>query len=253
MTGYTNNISDLLDKIRQYKGEATKSNIIEGDALKFEGVDLVTPNNVKLLTNINIEMTPGKNYLLTGPNAVGKSSLFRMVQGLWPIKNGTITKPGSSGSDPMQSVYYVTTKPYNCVGTLRDQITYPKQNVDPKDCSEELLTGLLKMVDIEKIIHRYGWNTIANWDDCLSLGEQQRLSMARLFYHRPKYAILDESTSAVSVDIERFLYEHAKEIGVTIITVSLRPALKAYHDYEIKLENGQYSVHSIKNSDEIDD
>lgn len=48
------------------------------------------------------------------------------------------------------------------------------------------------------------------------------MSLARVFYHRPKYAILDECTSAVSSDVEGRMYESLKAIGVTLITISLR-------------------------------
>jgi len=58
--------------------------------------------------------------------------------------------------------------------------------------------------------------------------------MARLFYHKPKYAILDECTSACSMESEAKLYSYAKELGITLITVSHRDSLWKYHDYLIK-------------------
>ena len=49
--------------------------------------------------------------------------------------------------------------------------------------------------------------------------------MARLFYHKPRFAVLDQCTDAVSVDVEEALYEQARKLGVTIITISQRPGL----------------------------
>ena len=66
--------------------------------------------------------------------------------------------------------------------------------------SEEELLELLRKVDLEALASRNGGLTaVVDWDEVLSLGEQQRLGMARLFYHRPKFAILDECTSGVTV------------------------------------------------------
>ena len=58
-----------------------------------------------------------------------------------------------------------------------------------------------------------------NWEETLSLGETQRLAMARLFFHSPSYAILDECTSAVSSSMEERLYEHCRERNITCITI----------------------------------
>ena len=75
----------------------------------------------------------------------------------------------------------------------------------------------------------------------MSLGEQQRLGMARLFYHKPKFAFLDECTNAVSVDVEEDLYRYAKTLGVTMLTITQRSGLIEYHEEELKLLDGEGS------------
>jgi ABC-type uncharacterized transport system fused permease/ATPase subunit len=56
-------------------------------------------------------------------------------------------------------------------------------------------------------------------------GEQQRLGMARLFYHGPRFGVLDECTNATSVDVEEHLYQHAEALGITLVTITQRTAL----------------------------
>lgn len=61
-----------------------------------------------------------------------------------------------------------------------------------------------------------------NWEEELSLGEKQRLAMARLYYHKPDYVVLDECTSACAGVMEHRLYNRCKEMGITVITISVR-------------------------------
>jgi len=70
--------------------------------------------------------------------------------------------------------------------------------------------------------------------------------MARLFYHKPEFAIMDECTSAVSFDIEAIMYNHSKELGITLITVTHRPSLWKYHEYLLKFDgSGNWSFEEM--------
>jgi ATP-binding cassette subfamily D (ALD) long-chain fatty acid import protein len=86
------------------------------------------------------------------------------------------------------------------------------------------------VVEIASVVDRPGgWDAEEEWRDVLSGGLQQRIAMARLFYHRPKFAILDECTSSVTLEIEKVMYETAKKLGTTLMTVSHRRSLWKYH------------------------
>jgi len=92
-----------------------------------------------------------------------------------------------------------------------------------KGITDDMLLGELENVRLKYLVAREkGWDTVNDWNDVLSGGEKQRMAMGRLIYHKPKYAILDECTSAVSIDVEGHLYTHMKAQGITLITVSHR-------------------------------
>jgi ATP-binding cassette subfamily D (ALD) long-chain fatty acid import protein len=96
--------------------------------------------------------------------------------------------------------------------------------------TDEDLLRILTVVQMESIVERVGgWNSVHEWRETLSGGDQQRIAWARLFYHNPKYAVLDEATSLVPTDIEGMMMEYAGKLGITLLTVSHRPSLWKYH------------------------
>jgi ATP-binding cassette, subfamily D (ALD), member 3 len=96
-----------------------------------------------------------------------------------------------------------------------------------------------------------GLDSIEDWIDVLSGGEKQRIAMARLFYHHPQFAILDECTSAVSVDVEGSMYEYCRKVGITLFTVSHRKSLWTHHEYVLRFDGrGSYEFGKIDGSND---
>ncbi|KAJ0976938.1 hypothetical protein J5N97_012412 [Dioscorea zingiberensis] len=252
LSGYAHRIHELMVVSRELsvihdrsliKRQASKNYISEANYIEFAGVKVVTPTGNVLVNDLSLRVESGSNLLITGPNGSGKSSLFRVLGGLWPLVEGYIVKPGV-GSDLNKEIFYVPQRPYTAVGTLRDQLIYPltaNQESDP--LTYDGMVDLLKNVDLEYLLERYPLEMEVNWGEELSLGEQQRLGMARLFYHKPKFAILDECTSAVTTDMEERFCAKVRAMGTSCITISHRPALVAFHDIVLSLDGeGRWSV-----------
>ncbi|XP_055911026.1 ATP-binding cassette sub-family D member 3 [Eupeodes corollae] len=216
--------------------------------IRFEKVPLVTPNGDVLLKELSFEVKSGMNVLVCGPNGCGKSSLFRILGELWPTWGGKVTKP------PRGKLFYIPQRPYMTLGTLRDQIIYPHtyEEMTRRGKSDSDLRKFLEIVQLTNLeLRENGLDAIEDWIDVLSGGEKQRVAMARLFYHSPQFAILDECTSAVSVDVEGSMYQYCREAGITLFTVSHRKSLWQHHDYYLQFDGrGTYEFAPIDNSKE---
>uniref|UniRef100_A0A8D2IPE5 ATP-binding cassette sub-family D member 3 n=1 Tax=Varanus komodoensis TaxID=61221 RepID=A0A8D2IPE5_VARKO len=190
--------------------------VIADNIIKFDHVPLATPNGDILLKDLNFEVRSGANVLVCGPNGCGKSSLFRVLGELWPLFGGCLTKPERG------KLFYVPQRPYMTLGTLRDQVIYPDTVEDQrrKGISDQVLKEYLDNVQLGPILEREGgWDSVQDWMDVLSGGEKQRMAMARLFYHKPQFAILDECTSAVSVDVEGYIYSHCRKVRIPVLVL----------------------------------
>eukprot|EP00835_Amoeboradix_gromovi_P005669 NODE_557_length_6694_cov_0.358302.p3 type:complete len:188 gc:universal NODE_557_length_6694_cov_0.358302:2940-2377(-) len=137
---------------------------------------------------------------------------------------------------------YVPQRAYLSIGSLRDQLIYPHTHDEmiKNGKNDDLLQEIMDLVHLGYLEAREGgFDTIKDWKDVFSGGEKQRVNLCRLFYHKPKYVILDECSSAVSSDVEGLIYKTLKEYGITLITVSHRPALFKYHGHLLRLEGNE--------------
>ena len=260
LTGYTSRVSEMIQVFREvhdgkYKKTVVNSNnaesiiyqrgtVTEDTFIEFKDVPIVSPNGDVLVKALSFAAKPGMHILISGPNGCGKSSLFRILGGLWPACGGSLVKPERG------KLFYIPQRPYLTIGTLREQIIYPDSLADfqAKGLTDVDLDQVMDWVHLKKIVKREGgWNATNDWQDVLSGGEKQRVGMARIFYHRPAYAILDECTSAVSIDVEGFMYNKAKELGITLMTVTHRPSLWKYHDHLLQFDGqGGWKFEQLK-------
>ncbi|PBP19346.1 peroxisomal ABC transporter [Diplocarpon rosae] len=214
------------------------------DGVRLENVPVVAPSvyphgGEELADSLSIIVHSGEHLLISGPNGVGKSAVARVVAGLWPVYRGLVSRPRSVGTD---GIMFLPQRPYLSVGTLRDQVIYPDGEVEMRERGRRdvELKHILEGARLGYLPDREGgWDTRKDWKDVLSGGEKQRMAIARLLYHEPRYAFIDEGTSAVSSDVEGLLYERCKEKGITLITISTRASLKRYHTFNLTLGVGE--------------
>lgn len=209
------------------KTDEIERNIIDKSKLLIQDLTLYTPKMKKVLDNINFEINQGDKVLIKGPSGIGKSTLLRVLSGIWPFGEGTVSLP-----DP-EKVMFVPQKPYMPIGTLREVVCYSTGSTAYPD---EEIAHVFDAVGLGHLKDQL--NVEQEWIAALSLGEQQRVIFARIILAKPDWVIMDEPTASMDKENEKNVYQIlAKELpDATIITVGHSETLQDYHDRTMEVK-----------------
>ena len=220
-------------------GDTPSINVVRSDeskAIELRQFLVKLPNGAPLVAADGLRITNNEHVLVTGPSGAGKSTLFRAIAGIWPFGDGVITIPANA------TLMMLPQRPYFPVGALKAAIVYPsKADAFSSAVVEQALTA----VGLPQLASRLAEE--AHWNRMLSLGEQQRLGIARALLHEPQYLFLDEATASLDEASEAALYRLLAEKlkATTVVSIGHRSTLEAFHERHVVLdrEGERFAVH----------
>jgi putative ATP-binding cassette transporter len=198
----------------------------DGGEVDLEKLLVHLPNGTPQVAADGFAIRPGERVLVTGPSGAGKSTLFRAIAGIWPFGSGTISVPANA------ALMMLPQKPYFPIAPLHAAVAYPSE---AGAFSAERIREVLNEVGLPKLAARL--DEEEHWNRVLSLGEQQRLGIARALLQSPQFLFLDEATASLDEPSEAALYRLLQEKlpGTTIVSIGHRATLEAFHQRKVAL------------------
>ena len=198
----------------------TRTETAKQDTIDLQDVGVSLPNGTPLLAPVTLSFKPHEAVLLKGPSGSGKSTLFRVLAGLWPFATGRIRLPAGART------LFLPQRPYIPIGTLREALWFPARPAMDREAEAK---AAMASVGLSSLSERFDEDS--HWGQSLSLGEQQRLAIARALLIKPDWLFLDEATSATDEEEEAALYRMIADTlpATTVISIGHRDSLETYH------------------------
>lgn len=196
----------------------------------LQNLTVHTQTGSPLLTDIHLQAHSPEWVLLEGRSGIGKSTLLRVLAGLWPYYHGSFSLEGSRLFFPQ--------RPYLPADTLRQTVSYPYTACQ----DDHLIQTILEQVGLSNPTGRLltlmnDLDTSYEWHGILSGGEQQRLSLARALLHKPQILFLDEATNQLDDESALMLMQTLKQHlpDTLVIGISHQPKIQALFDSSLNL------------------
>jgi putative ATP-binding cassette transporter len=220
-----NRLIDFENTAQKTKEIMDKSEVVikeqDADEIDVKSMDVFLPTGKKQIVANNMVLKRGDKILIKGRTGAGKTTLFRMIAGIWPFGKGTIVLPKN------KKIILLPQQPYLPIGTLAEAVCYP-ESVD--SYKREDIQQALRDVGLGKFVDRLDEN--AHWNHLMSGGEQQRVGVARALLYNPDYLFFDEATASMDEPSEEELYTMLLQRmkNTTIVSIGHRSSLQKFHN-----------------------
>lgn len=242
---YLADYKSVLDRLTSFDQSIEKANTYEfrpqaiagaaPDNVSLAEVTLRLPDGRTIVKNANFDLASEIPALFMGPSGSGKSTLFRAIAGIWPYGQGKIDLP------PAAKFMLLPQKPYLPIGSLRAALTYPAA---PGQYDEPSLREALNTAQLSYLADKLDVEGV--WQQQLSGGEQQRLSIARALLEKPDWLFLDEATTAMDEPMEAIIYHTLRERlpKTTIVSIGHRATIQQFHKRRLEMEPAGEGVYT---------
>lgn len=192
-------------------------------SVRYENVTLPSTNNAHILVeNLNLQVPKGLRLLITGPDAMANSALFRFTAGVLDVGSGCLHRP------PLEAIMFLPERPYLPHATLRELLLHTGE--EGKTPEKEIL-NILKKLKLTNLIERIGGlDTETHWWKLLSLGDQQLLAFARVWLAKPDFLVLDRPHSSLDSETIALLLKLLADRGITYINFGDPNEPAAFYD-----------------------
>lgn len=204
----------------------------------IDKIDFSYRKELKLLHNFSMNINKGECIAITGKSGCGKSTISKLLLGLYKVENGMIWIDGQpylkiNNMEIRQKIAYVPQEPYLFNDSIKENIRIGKLNA-----TDEEIENAAKIAHAHEFIMKFenGYETmVGERGNKLSGGERQRIAIARAIIKDAPIILLDEATSALDNESEQFVNESLKSLinKKTIIMIAHRPSTIALADRKI--------------------
>ncbi len=184
----------------------------EDSRIAYERLTLRSPRDGRLLVkDLSVSVPYRTRLLILGPNETAKVALFRATAGMWDAGEGLIIRPG------LEQILFLPERPYTPPGTLRELLLPTGQE---NAASDDRIRATLRLLDLEAVLARAAnLDAEQDWDDILSLGEQQLLGFARVLLAAPRFAFLHRQSTVLSPGQVDQILRMLSDRSITYLTI----------------------------------
>ncbi|MBC7947119.1 MAG: ABC transporter ATP-binding protein/permease [Chitinophagaceae bacterium] len=222
-------LSTFRESVSKMRAVSERLTVVQGsDHFEITALDLKVPDGRTLFRVEEFRIRRGDRLLIQGPSGSGKSTLLRVIAGIWPFGYGSIKQPEGHR-------LFLPQRPYVPLGSLKRVVCYPRNAADFADADVAAALHAAGLGHLEAELARTD-----NWEQRLSGGEQQRLTLARALLTRPDWLFLDEATSALDPLAEAGFYSLLSEKlpDCTLISIAHRVEVHRFHTRIVTISDG---------------